>query len=898
MADVFSPQQPFMTTVDHGSIDHGAPRSSLSHRPPPNPPFVFPMQPETDVGNSSEGPDSTPSSMSSRRAKTRTRPQQLSFNALPEFSFHPSPSSNKTSDPDTPSSTSKNQMVPPHHGGHRRNGSEFIGGDGKNAITGLMSTSPTKGEGALPPPPGARTGPPAGRRGHAHRRSGAISNHDVSTILKPTTEIRSGSAPTTPSDPLVQPNLPPVLDRSISQPATSLPLQESSPASHHRHASSTTSHPRPRVGFSDHVEFIPRPLSTISSETSSSLSTIRPGHSVTGSISSVISAGTASPPSSKSARMLAADNVDEGDAATLETSQLPRPMSQSGEQSPEEHSISVADASRTTLEPEGSNDLPTWSEVFKSPRPERESDNHKSNDDAPSLLRLAGTPDALWNRRRPLSSTTSLIARPRTSPEPKVSKRQRKVKSWAGSLLARKARHSLHEDALNGPGSPNLQTSSVFTADLSLENLNFDEDPTCIIDTAPRTAKASSMEYPTCDAAESSPESDTDGSDQVLDLDAVYSPSSLSPSFEEVIGSRNVGTRRRLHSSGATGGFDGPGMHYHRRTESAPELAPVNRHVFGIARLGSNSAMEDVFEEDEEDEVANQEKGMKSQELETISTGKSEHAYGFGVANVDAGNSAGCLTSRMQNSAATPDAQVDYSETKTCTSATPTAVPDELRAIEIVDADEEPRAALARKSYSKSAVTPILADDPFLARPMSAPMQYTLPAPSPAFATPEIYSSAASTPDFSQTSFEGSRLHTASSSITDRGTLSSFRAGDQGFDFRVSVDDVPSLTSSASTMTNAYPPRISSSAVTRTSADRPPSPSSIVTPRTRPENASKRSSLASLSRLVGGSYGERSKLNIEERAHPEDMERSEKKKGKRISRLMRFWKSKEKVVSS
>ncbi|KAL8849042.1 MAG: hypothetical protein Q9221_005940 [Calogaya cf. arnoldii] len=45
---------------------------------------------------------------------------------------------------------------------------------------------------------------------------------------------------------------------------------------HRRQASLSAGHSRPRVGFSDHVEFIPRRLSTISSETLSSLSTIRP----------------------------------------------------------------------------------------------------------------------------------------------------------------------------------------------------------------------------------------------------------------------------------------------------------------------------------------------------------------------------------------------------------------------------------------------------------------------------------------------------------------------------------------------------------------------------------------------------------------------------------------------
>jgi len=50
----------------------------------------------------------------------------------------------------------------------------------------------------------------------------------------------------------------------------------------------------------------------------------------------------------------------------------------------------------------------------------------------------------------------------------------------------------------------------------------------------------------------------------------------------------------------------------------------------------------------------------------------------------------------------------------------------------------------------------------------------------------------------------------------------------------------------------------------------------------------KRSSIASLSRLLS-SHGEKSKLNIEESA--DDFPESKKEsKGKRISRMMQFWK--------
>lgn len=866
----------------------------FSH-PMPNPAFVFPLQPTPDGAIGPAGLDSMASNISNRRTKSRSRPEQLSINALPEFSFHPSPPINETPTSTAPSSPTKSQTIAPHPSGHRRNGGEFIGGNGRNAVTGLMSTSPTKGEGALPPPPGIRTGPPAGRRGHAHRRSGAISSHDVSTMLKPS-EVRSGSAPATPCDPLVQPSLPPLLDRSISQPNTIVSPPEAAPAFYHRRMSSNAGQARPRVGFSDHIEFIPRPLSTISSETSSSLSTIRPSHSVTGSISSVMSNGNSSPPSARTSRILQIDHVEEGGTAVLGVSDEPGTMAASSEQPSKEQHIHTSIASKAEADSKAPNDLPSWSEIFKNPRNDHETHHSNPNDDASSFLRLSGTPDALRNRRRPVSGIHSPIARPRTSPEPKVSKRPKKGKSWAGSLLARKARNSLNEDASNDLGLPVAQrSSSIAPDDMSLEQLNFDEDTTCVIDTAPSwnfTTSTAKVGSPMSRAVNSSPDLDPDEPGQILDLDAVCVATPSGPNFEEVTGSHGSGARRRLHSSGATGGFDGPGMHYHRRAESAPELAPVNRRIFNSSGLANTTIMADVFEEDEDADVVDQEQPTKAGPSYELKKGQ---AYGLGVSTPD---HSGSSINRQQRPATAPLSNDSLTLRTYCAPPFATAATaDVLAAVEIVRAEEEPREAISAKSPNNSAVTPTLTSDPFITRPASAPLLYTLPSPHPTFATPDTYSSALSTPDFSQTSFEGPRLHTAASSITDRGTLSSFRAGDQGYDLRVSVDDVPSLTSSASTMASGYPPRLSSSAPTRASGDRPASLTGVITPRTRPGNASKRSSLASLSRLVGGSHSERSKLNIEEPIQGGDTEKAEKKKGRRISRLMRFWRSKEKASS-
>jgi len=109
-----------------------------------------------------------------------------------------------------------------------------------------------------------------------------------------------------------------------------------------------------------------------------------------------------------------------------------------------------------------------------------------------------------------------------------------------------------------------------------------------------------------------------------------------------------------------------------------------------------------------------------------------------------------------------------------------------------------------------------------------------------------------------------------------------------------SVEDVPSLTSSASTMTGNIPhlPPFYNCP----SADRVGSFSAATPRRTSHSNAHKRSSLSSLSKLVGGVSSQKSKLSYEEK--PPCADTVIKKRGHRMSRLMHFWKSKEKQKGS
>lgn len=858
-----------------------------------------------------------------KRSANRSRPQRLSLshspaNVLPAFDFNPSASSGSATTPESPTpSPIRSRPVPTHSGGHRRNGSEFIGGDSKAGGQGLMSTSPTKGEGPLPTPQPSRAGPPNSRRGHAHRRSGAISSHDLSMILKPTGD-RGGSfsAPTTPCDPVKQRNLPPGLDRSISQP--SLAAQELETPMKHSSITSMDDQPR-HVGFADKVEYIPRPLSTISSETSSSLSTARANHSVTGSITSIVSAGTSSPLSVDVGRSLF-DTSPEHDMSR------PRPKTagpvmhgfQQGFMSNEDvvasrRPSSASSAKDKPIELLVPSSLPDWK--FPTINNQRPDELSSETIAFPADPAINTRPLPLENlvaqrpRRRSVNAPNPLASRPRTSPEPKIAKRQRKVKTWAGSILSRKARL---RDIKGKAVSSRPQVSPEIIApdsEFSLENVNFDEDTTCVIKTpsleGPKPPRVQT-DFSTWKPRESSPSPDSD-SIQMLDLDAALGPYCTPTRGSEPDDPMTGGfsaARRRMHSSGNTGGFTGPGMHYHRRAESAPEMAPIDYHKFGFPRLGSNPAMADVFEEEEEDEDG----GFKAQDQARTKSSsqdevqEDEGVWGLGVKIVDADDTQDVPMQRStRRGVKTPgegNSRPTLRQEHSAESISSVGIPEETDPVQIVGPEEEPRFSVVTKSSDESTITPTLSHDPFINRPVSAPIDFALPKSNLPLGTPDIYSSAVSSPDFSRPSFDVPRLHTAHSSITDRATLSSSRAGDHGIGAQASVEDVPSLTSSASTMMSSQPHRLSGSAYARSSAERSSSLSAAVSPRSRPATAYKRSSLASLSRLVGSSYGEKSKLSIEDRVQPDSAEKKEKKKGNRISRLMRFWKSKEKPASS
>lgn len=365
----------------------------VKHAPPlPIPDFVFPARSPNPGTNSapssySRATGRRPKSVADLQDRGGLSPISAAFMnnassgrptrspALPDFSFNPgagaapspTPSHAFLSPPQSPLSA---RAIPirPGGGGHRRGGSEFVGGSLRSGEPfAFLSTSPTKSESGLASPrlsplnspsgpsapgnvPGfgagfgtsapthaskpSTSGPPGGRRGHAHRRSAAISIHDISSMMQPTKPSPTGSTIPSPGRGSSAPSSPKGLghvdkkdyvfpERSATDPDLSsyitpdissgripdlqrttvatanaqanddIPVQDAlspEPAAENDNASRPAQ--RTRVGFSDTLEFIPRPLSVVSSDSASTV-TARPptsgNHSVSGSISSIIS---------------------------------------------------------------------------------------------------------------------------------------------------------------------------------------------------------------------------------------------------------------------------------------------------------------------------------------------------------------------------------------------------------------------------------------------------------------------------------------------------------------------------------------------------------------------------------------------------------------------------------
>ncbi|KAI9369187.1 hypothetical protein BJX61DRAFT_545803 [Aspergillus egyptiacus] len=831
--------------------------------PLPNPPFVFPARDPDDAHD--QDAQLTP----------KGRP------ALPAFSFNPGSTTTNQASVSTPS--------PNRASGHRRQYSEFVGSE-RLVAPGNVTSGQTNDDGLtmpmkLPPPgPGFSA---SNRRRHAHRRSAAISSVDL-TAISNALDVKSypGSAPCAPA--IKRENMTPNEPHQSSPWATSLEspqiIIDAATSGFQSQADPRPSDPVPSNEDScpaHETEVASRPVTpAIKSETSISF--------LRDESSPGLNKSRPRPRTADASLMLEPN----GNGLPDDCSPDKRPLSATGHS--RSHKSMSAGLLNTTFKKSHVED------ENPSPSSSRKSSNDDGSDySTDGINETSGSPSS--------ASKKKLKAKKR---------RQQKVRSWAGALLVRgkSKRHSEKGNSREGnPGGiapPMLtRTNSDYGAGLDVE---FDDDNIVVIRTPTNPTHPETNQAPSEDDSWTSLENAwkpksfyeqttlNDSMGPVIDLDAALGPFNT----PDMRSGRPAETgfsaaTRRMYSGGRRGEFIGPEMRYHRRAESAPVMPPFDRAFLGGRRLPTASTMEnpDVFYEEEEDAflAATSESGKESQEnlqdkatLTQCKDDKSEHS----------GGSSDTLTGKTTDDCVTVEHTGPAGRTTEASEATPVpAMASSTPQEDFKQAESQPESVSPFSVHSSAQMrsagneswrnrTPVPPSPdisprflPVDYRPPSSPME--LPPALPPFSFQGACSPLTPTfpsPDFTVSS-ETPR------SITTSSTTEPYS--------HASIEDVPSLTSSASTMTNTLN-RLSATFFSRPrlSTDRSASFSAAVHRRSS-QASSKRASLASLSKLVVGPHTEKSKLSHEEKP-PSDEPESTKRKGHRISRLVHFWRVKDK----
>ncbi|KAG7133726.1 hypothetical protein HYQ45_008155 [Verticillium longisporum] len=641
-----------------------------------------------------------------------------------------------------------------------------------------MSTSPTKSESGFTSPafqPPQLGEPPAGgrRRGHAHRRSAAISSHDLTLILqppKPANALRGSSAPNSPADFGRRPGESP----------------EISPR--RRNSIPTLTH-------------VPDPATNIPSQ----------------------------PSPTKTPKRWSFFGLDPFAGAHSPTRLVP-------------------------VSPREQENVPTTADA-----------SSNSSDQAPNVAPETDGPVPTGSKK----------------PSKKSKKKKKKVKAWAGSILKPKSKPR------DKKGETDCLPDQLSTH--SEPELEYRRDESAVETVAsPVTPTPRSVSTPEDDAAFS-----------MIDLDAALGPfnTPIVHSAEWDAAQKAAGSaKRQLHSAQGMKGFSGPGMHYHRRAESAPEMVPFEASRFGINRFGSSSTMADVFEEDEEeDDDDDSEDGKTTSSLPTSKDSLKDNRSDAAETCSDDETPPAIMIQKnpMMDALAVQDEE--FGRTRHAASMKSERSMNSLHEQVIV---EEPRnvdfrsaAVLQETSDSTGSATP--SPRHALGHTDLAPVEVSplhLATPSNIPISPYSMSHGSSFPSpRSPMSYDAQRISTAPSSVNEENTFQSLLLGEPGPELRCSVDIPPSLTSSTSTMTrdSTFVPMPQPRAQMPFRPDqRPVSVSSAAFGR-------RRSSLASLSRLISSSHGERSKLSEEVPVESEAAKKQKVSRAKRLSRMVQFWKAKD-----
>ena len=878
------------------SLLHGAPRIEML----PNPDFSFPMAPRASLMPNTEGPRSSrnrrPISMhgDASKASTTILAHRRTQSTLPTFSFNSADTTGLADDNSPTLSPEDTTPTTPVKRGHRRGGSEFVGGDSRLGVDGAISSSPTKAEAAPMPISSPGT---ARQRGHAHSRSNAMSSHDVTSMMRPTEAPprMSSSLPCTPLE------LPAPRDRddSTSEEATSTSAADPFGASLNADAEDARPPSRPRVGFSDNVEYIPRPLSTISSDSGGSQSTTR-GHSVNNSISSVLNMDSPNLSASRNSRNLLSTTFEDG-AKPRPSAEISKRIEREGEWLSSSRASSVDRGARPLSEPGTRSHRLTFLET------DPHAKLQKRNLAAPAIDSRRRSEPSLSGKMDDASQSfvppsRKQLERPKLterassrSLESKPSKKS--IKDRVLSMINIKPRDPKHDagdrghtaavrprSAGDAPLASNADQLDAATAETNLDTVFSNPD---VENELASTATSPSPRFASFVPSTFKPfgmRSQEDGTFGMVDMnDAIVSKAPSSATHKQM---------REMHSSRLAKDFSGPGGHYHRRAESLPNMAPFE---FGTGSKSAQKSMPDVFE-DEEEEVSDDEPAQLLPSLpqsgpigigiQIVDADATEHSAGWGFPSSQARQQSAWEPERPSTSYGLTNSRLSTPtlERRASSIMEDTIIEESspVERIEVVESFEEPRSSSLTKSSDSSETPTLLASQ---TGPLALPDgQHNL-------MTPDTYqTSTFSSPDLNrrQSSFDTSRLGTSASSITD-GRAMSTGTGEPHPDFRKSVDDVPSLTSSRSTMVSTMHPNTSRRDI-GTSERTPSVASGNLDPKVVAERQrNKRSSVGSISQLLVDQFG-KSRSHSETRSTDTESGKGPKKEH-RLKKLM-FWRSK------
>lgn len=490
-----------------------------------------------------------------------------------------------------------------------------------------------------------------------------------------------------------------------------------------------------------------------------------------------------------------------------------------------------------------------------------------------------GVPDLTRSSSGEKSGASKIANKKRT--------KNKKVKTWAGSILSRKGKYRYGKQKRRAPTPPPPRPSALVDGEPLDMHPEPELEPPVPTLTVTQSAGIDDLETWTFPKPVSVP--DDDSSYPMIDLDAALGPFNTPlPRNPEWEAAQRAGghVKRQLHSAAGMSRFSGPGMHYfHRRAESAPELVPFEGGRFGFRRFGSSSTMADVFEEDEEEEEEPPTKSSAQAASVTGATssdkpnaaeqpGEESDVSAAGQGRVEL--KAWEAEKPSSNARSTQDQPSKIGCGEAHASEVAPGYPPRTPVSSSWDVAPDSATPSPRQVFRTGDFTPVEASPLKHATAPLGPVSPWSTTQSSAFPSPR-----------SAMSYDAHCISTAPSSVTED-NFQSLLMGEPGPEVRISVDDIPSLTSSNSTMTRdslfAHHPQ----------ARNPPL-------RDQPRPASftstafgrRRSSLVSLSRLINSSHGERSKLSIEVSMDSEPEKKTKPSKTRRLSRMVQFWKSKE-----